>query len=156
MRKELRRLVMAALIAAPTVSQSVPVTYLLTGTLAGTGTFTIDVGVPLGDYSATSFSGGSDVYGGWTSVEFFADSGEPPGLLFWFDPTTALELFGIAIGGSLLHPEILPGSTASAEWANFLREGSGVITPIPEPETLSLLALGIGALTLWRRRPSPP
>src|SRR5450432_1836968 len=91
-------LMVAAMLMAPTISHSIPTTYFASSPLIGSGTFTIDVGLPLGDYFATNVSGGGGTQvSPWTGVEFRAELGTDPDLLFTgINPSTGTALFGFA------------------------------------------------------------
>ncbi|MHC1765209.1 MAG: hypothetical protein AB9869_13060 [Verrucomicrobiia bacterium] len=139
---------------------AVPVTYSFDDPgLAGTGTFTLDVGSTLGTYWATGVSGGpGTVVGPWASVVFSAEAGLNPTLKIYDTASSDMEYIGFAIGGG---GGVLPTSNAQAEWANFILqfEASGTRITAQTPPTgvpeggpsLILTATILGGLMAWPR-----
>lgn len=96
-----------------------PVTYVYddtaSGGVAGTGTFTLDIGSGLGVYNATGVSGGPGTgMGLWTSVEFSAPEN-------WYAMLFITDTSGFRVppGG---YTVILPTSTGQAEWAKLINQ----------------------------------
>jgi hypothetical protein len=114
-----------AAVLSPISTRATAVTYLYDDSGAegiyGKGIFTIDIGTTLKDYNATFVVGGLGTIlpSPWTSVTFAADLGDGPSLLIKSFGSTGV-VSEDAIGGGA----ILAGSTAIAEWSNFLTEAN--------------------------------
>jgi hypothetical protein len=125
----------------------------------GIGTFTLDIGVALDDYAATSVSGGGAAFGTWSSVNFIAVAGQQPSLVISNLVNASFGFFLPAIGGG----EINSDSQGDLEWANFLAgfPTFGIsITPVtssvPDGGPSFFLIGGVlGGLCLFARSRTP-
>jgi hypothetical protein len=111
-----RLLCLTAILFCLDRAEAVPVTYIVSESLVGSGSFTLEVGSAPGEYVATEVSGGPGAsLGLWTDVRFVVEVEDFPNLVF-SDGEHFVGYGGLAIGGG----NVLPGSSAISEWENFL------------------------------------
>lgn len=123
----------------------------------GNGTFTLDIGNPLGAYSATGVSGGGSTFGTWDAVAFRVNPGVFPSLVISNFVGASLTFSIPGIGG-----EVATGSQADLEWANFISSfssGFGVsIRALPTSNVpdqgpwLPITAAALGVTVLFTQR----
>ena len=87
--------------------------------------------------------------GNLSRPEFTLDPEMPTG---WFTVTPrSYTGSGFGYGSTLGNPFALPGGPVS-----FTEGGFFNITPVPEPASVVLLAMGVASTLMWRRRAASP